>query len=526
MKAFVFLLMAIFIFANSAFAAHKKPSPQHKVIYKQKLKALPAHHKHYAYLGNFKSPLQNNVAAKKARALPAVIYGTSQLTAELNQSINALSDAKTQIGVYVKSMRYGDALFAHNIHRPMAPASTLKLLTAEAALLFLGGDYRFSTQLLTDAKKIKNGTLQGNLYIILSGDPTLTYYDLADLLIGLRTQQISSIAGDVYIDNTAYDQRFYGPGWQGKDKQYCYGAPISASIINHNCLAFKVSPTKGGQLAQITTSTKYFYPVIKNSVVTKNNSARSCYLHLSTLPNSEISIDGCLGNKQSWGLNYVVTNVSEYNRALFNDLFYRLHIKIYGKMFFKHAPENLSLISTHSSKPLRDLIQMMMKKSDNIIAGALFKKIGQLYTREPGSWENGSIAVSQILQKRTGMNIAGLRVLDGSGLSPNNLTTSAQMMQVLDYAYHQQNNFDFISALPIAGIDGTLKHRMSNIARKVRAKTGTISGVVALAGYVMSSDKEPIAFVILINGSKQDHWRFKALEDNIATALTHYTRSW
>jgi D-alanyl-D-alanine carboxypeptidase/D-alanyl-D-alanine-endopeptidase (penicillin-binding protein 4) len=119
-----------------------------------------------------------------------------------------------------------------------------------------------------------------------------------------------------------------------------------------------------------------------------------------------------------------------------------------------------------------------------------------------------------------------MRILDGSGLSAENLTTPSQMMQVLDFAYHHYGtSYEFISSLPIAGVDGTLKHRMGNIARKVRAKTGTISGVVSLAGYVVSGDKEPLAFVIMINGSKGMGWRYKSLEDRIATALTKYKRT-
>ena len=100
------------------------------------------------------------------------------------------------------------------------------------------------------------------------------------------------------------------------------------------------------------------------------------------------------------------------------------------------------------------------------------------------------------------------------------------MMQVLDYAFHNEaTSFEFISALPIAGVDGTLKHRMGNIARKVRAKTGTISGVTTLAGYAIANDKEPLAFVIMINGSKGMGWKYKELEDKIATALTRYKRT-
>ena len=464
--------------------------------------------------------------ATQAVAIPAVIYGASQLAGELNQIIRA-DGVNADVAVYAKSMKYGDTLYARNIHQLMTPASTLKIFTAESALLYLGPDYRFSTQVLTDAKSIKNGILQGNLYIVLSGDPSLTYYDLVDLLLSLRTHQIQAIAGNVYIDDTAYDKSFYGPGWDWRDKNYCYGAPIGAGIVNHNCISFQIAPSKiSGRAAQVVTSPKYYYPSIKNSVVTKARGGR-CSVRLEYDGLTGVAVDGCIAKgRQAWGLSYVVTDIPEYNRSLVKSLLKRLSVNVYGSVTFGSSPPNhLSLIGSHTSKPLRLLVNEMLKKSDNVIAGALFKKLGQLYTQEAGSWENGSLAVSQILAKRAGMNISGMRILDGSGLSSDNLATSAQMMQVLDFAYHHYpTSYEFISALPIAGVDGTLKNRLRNIARKVRAKTGTISGVVTLAGYVMTADKEPIAFVIMINGHKGFGWRYKSMEDKIAVSLARYKR--
>ena len=363
-----------------------------------------------------------------------MIVGSSQLATELNRIITSGSSS-ADIAVYVKSMKYGDPIYARNIYQPLTPASTMKVLTAEAALIYLGPDYRFSTQLLTDAKTVKAGVLQGNLYIVLSGDPSLTFPDLVDLMYALKSQQIHAIAGNVYIDNTAYDQSFYGPGWEYKDKGYCYAAPISASIINHNCLSFKVAPAKvNGSRAQVVFSPKYFIPGVKNSVVTKSARTRTCSLRTSTDPNSIISIDGCLSKGRfASGVSYVVTDIPEYNRALFKSLISRLDIDVYGNVTLRIRSRKFVDDKHHASKPLRGLINDMLKKSDNVIAGALFKKIGQLYTRKPGSWENGSLAVSQILATHAGVNYKRLRVLDGSGLSSDNLTSPAQMMQVLDF---------------------------------------------------------------------------------------------
>ncbi len=514
---YVFLLGMSICFANPTWAntKHKPVNKHHKITH-------PSHHRNASKTTHLASNV--NFSHKNIRKTP--IYGDNQLADEINYIINtskASNDAA--IAVYVKSMSQGDTLYTRNIYHPFIPASTLKVLTAEASLLFLGPEYRFSTQLLTDAKSIKDGVLQGNLYILLSGDPSLTYDDLEDLLLSLKKQQIQTISGNVYIDFTAYDQDFYGPGWDWKDRKYCYGAPISGSIINHNCLSLAISPTSAGQSAHIVRSDKYFYPAIRNSVVTKSKSMRACSLRLSTGSRGSIDLDGCMpSGRYVWGLSYVIADIPEYNRALFSDLLRHLSIRVQGNVLLASAPRHLSFISSHDSKPLKLLLSDMMKKSDNVIAEALFKKISQLYNRRPGSWQGGTYAVTQILSTRIGVDTRGMRILDGSGLSAANLATPSQMMQVLNYAFHHSTNDVFISALPIAGVDGTLKHRMGNIARKVHAKTGTISGVISLAGYALAANQEPLAFVIMINGSKGLAWRYREMEDKIATALTRYER--
>ncbi len=451
-----------------------------------------------------------------------VIYGSDQLAATISSIINN-ANVRADIGVYVKSMQSGDILYSRKVTEPLTPASTMKILTAEAALIYLTPDYRFTTKMLTNATGVKNGVLQGDLYIVLSGDPTLTYNDLLDLMEALKSEQIQSIAGNVYIDNTAYDQSFYGPGWIRQDKGYCYAAPISASIINHNCMSFPPARAKS------VPSTKMvkFKSKHKRNVASRSYRSRACALRLARMPGSDITIEGCSnkGRLVYSGASHVVTDVPEYNRSLFKSVLSQLGVRVYGSVTFGSAGSGLEVVGSHESEPLKKLVYTMLKKSDNIIAGALFKKLGQVYSRQPGSWENGSLAVSQILSRRAGVTISGMRILDGSGLSPDNLATAQQMMQVLDFAYHHEGTREeFVSALPIAGVDGTLKHRMGNIARKIRAKTGTISGVVSLAGYAQSSDKESLGFVIIVNGTKGLGWRYKAIEDKIATALTRYRR--
>jgi D-alanyl-D-alanine carboxypeptidase/D-alanyl-D-alanine-endopeptidase (penicillin-binding protein 4) len=464
------------------------------------------------------------VAASSVSKSP--IYGTQNLADVITGAINK-ADSKAIIGIQVKSMKYGDMLYTRNASQSLTPASTLKILTAEAALIFLGPDYRFPTRVVTNATSTTNGIINGDVYLVHSGDPSLTYYDMTDLMVALKSQQIQGINGNVYVDNTAYDQDNLGPGWNEKDKQYCYAAPINASIINHNCISLGITPAKTeGRLATVIENPRYFYAAIANSVVTKSARNRSCHLSLTTQSDNTITITGCMPKgRYSRGGSVVIADVVRYNQSLLQSLFRRFNIRVSGEIGAKSAPANLSELATHQSKPLHILISEMLKKSDNIIAGSLFKKVGETYTNRPGSWSNGSSAVKQVLAQKAAVNTANMRIIDGSGLSRDNQITPSQMMQVLDYAFHNYAiNYEFISALPIAGVDGTLKNRLKNVAWKVRAKTGTIAGVVSLAGYAVSKDREPIAFVIIINGHNGNIWRYREIEDKIVTALTNYTR--
>jgi len=453
-----------------------------------------------------------------------LISGKQNLSTEIDRIING-TNPNLNIGVQVKSMTYGDTLYNRNEQRSFVPASIIKIFTAESALLLLGPNYKFPTSFVTNAKTVNGGILNGNLYLVLTGDPSLTYYDLEDLMASLKSQHIQQINGNVYIDSTAYDQEIYGPGWVWNDKRFCYAAPISASIINHNCLTFQVKPGKLGHSANIVDSTGYVNPSIQNNVLTRSSASSACRIRLGPGENNAIVVSGCMPKGRIQGVSSVITDVMYYNKALVTRLLSRYGVRVNGAITTGAAPSKPTVLAVHESSPLHNLITQMLKKSDNIIAGSLFKKVGEVYTKQPGSWENGSSAVTRILSTQMGVNTWRINITDGSGLSRYNLITPAQMIRVLDFAFHHHGtNYEFISALPVAGVDGTLKHRLYNVAWKVRAKTGTMTGVVALAGYAINRDKEPLAFVIIVNGRMGLGWKYKGIEDQIVTALTRYTR--
>jgi D-alanyl-D-alanine carboxypeptidase/D-alanyl-D-alanine-endopeptidase (penicillin-binding protein 4) len=459
-------------------------------------------------------------AEGRTRAHAVSVTGPTALAANINAAIHKISPY-TRVGISIKSMKYGDSLYVKDDKSLFVPASTLKVFTAEAALLYLGSNFRFSTRFVSDTNNISGGTLYGNLYLVNSGDPSLTFDDLSELIASLKAHQINQIAGNVYIDNTAYDQVTTGPGWLWNDRRFCYAAPISASIINHNCTSYR--PKYSSSITEALSETQGTHDSTRG--------AKTCFMKMDDGDGGTLTINDCEASSSGGKKHYtyaggsVINDVILYDKSLLQDLFARYGISVRGNIGAGKAAVKNTELARHESKPLHDLITEMLKKSDNIIAGSLFKKIGEMYTHRPGTWESGGTAVARILSQQAALDIWRISLMDGSGLSRYNQVTPAQMLKVLDFTYHNDaTNYNFISALPIAGIDGTLKRRMKNIAWKVRAKTGTMQGVVSLAGYAMSADKEPLAFVIMINGRNGSVWQYRELEDRIMQYLTHYTR--
>ncbi|MCY4553020.1 MAG: D-alanyl-D-alanine carboxypeptidase/D-alanyl-D-alanine-endopeptidase [Candidatus Poribacteria bacterium] len=201
-------------------------------------------------------------------------------------------------------------------------------------------------------------------------------------------------------------------------------------------------------------------------------------------------------------------------------------IEMTGDVVPGTVPLEARTIAKHLSPPLADIIKLMNKPSDNWIAELLFKTIGAEVMGEPGTWQKGRDAVNEFLEEITGEPPAH-RFVDGSGLSRYNLLNAELLTRLLVYMYH---NFElmpeYLASLPIAGVDGTLGNRMQGMyAKKVlRAKTGTLSGVSALAGYTVTADDEVFAFGILISHYVGSAIPARDIQDQIGNYLTGFSR--
>ena len=423
-----------------------------------------------------------------------------------------------QIGVIVRSLDNGAIVYQKNADKLMVPASVQKLLTAIAALAYLGPDFTFNTSLLTDAKGIHDGILEGNLVVKFSGDPSLKSADISHLFQQLKAQGIHQIHGSVFIDNDDYNPAPYGPGWVKKDFMYPFAAPLNAIIINENSFNLTLRPSQPNQHASITSNLPPHAANFQNDLITSNKK-RSCSVDIQSDRHNNYHISGCL--VKSWGVQtslLAVKDPNSYAKSLVLLSLQQNNIRFSGKIRLHHDAAAQKPLIVHQSAPLKTLIIRMLKKSDNIFANTLLKKIGQIYFQTSGTWENGVQAVKDILKSRAHINFKNSVILDGAGLSPFNLITPDQLSILLNYAYHDKKIAPYLlAALPIAGVDGTLKHRMYHF--QVRGKTGTLQSVSTLAGYLVTARNHHLSFVIMVNGYKGRCYPYTHLQDQICQYL-------
>lgn len=201
-------------------------------------------------------------------------------------------------------------------------------------------------------------------------------------------------------------------------------------------------------------------------------------------------------------------------------------IEVTGDVVPGTVPLGATTVAEHLSPPLADIIKLMNKPSDNWIAELLFKTIGAEVMGEPGTWQKGRDAVDAFLGEITGEPPAH-RFVDGSGLSRYNLLNVELLTQLLIYMYQDFALMpEYLASLPVAGVDGTLRNRMQGVyaEKMLRAKTGTLSGVSALAGYAVTADDEVFAFGILISHYVGSATPARDIQDKIGNYLTGFSR--
>lgn len=469
--------------------------------------------------------------------LVSASYGETLKT--INKDISAIInkyDKHINVGIEVRDISRNRVIFARNANRYYVPASSLKLFADAAALIYLGPDFHFRTSIATDATMINNGRLEGNLYLEFSGAPDLSTKQLAELVNALKSLGIYRISKDVILVGANYTDKAHGPGWMLEDIQLGYGAPISPFFLDRNITTLHINPAshpeQNALIDMIDASGKI---ALINKVKTVKD-PKLCDLNYQMDKTNRLTVSGCVGiGSVAKEEEVAILNPALYTQNVVQKVFIEESIVVEGTFKQGRKASDTKILTAVYSKALDDILKDTLKPSNNAFADSVFLKIGEQFYKSRATWKNAQRAVKYIIQRYAGVDVKRAGIYDGSGLSRYNLVTPHQMAGLLVYLYQAfPISHEFISALPIAGRDGTLRRRflVSEQVGRVRAKTGSMRGVVSLAGFLPSKNQHILAFSMLINGipgnSRKSLYRYRVLEDKLCNYLlqTNLDNAW
>lgn len=430
----------------------------------------------------------------------SVFVGAAQAKPFLNPIASAVKKADISkgalISISVKEVNTGKKKFEMNANTPMTPASIQKIATLLPAVDTLGVDYEFKTQLYKNK--------DNDLYLKLGADPYLTSSDLKEMIKTLANYKIT--APKVFsIDDSILDSNEWGEGWQWDDDLNPLIPKFGSYNIDKNLLTVSVVPTVSGAPADISTTV--FYPTaFINNVITGDKTeiqlTRKNYISPDVInADGTVSRDTDIQIPVNYPRRYFILRLEEILR--------RQKISYYGDFNRLKLPKNTCMIS-EVKHPLSSAFEDILKNSNNMIAESVFKIAGGKYSNETGS----TAAAEEMFNdyyKKLGVKTDNIKIVDGSGVSKNNLVTADFMTEILVKAYSNKN-FDLKNSLAGPG-EGTLKDRMLYFKGNLKAKTGTLTNISSVTGYLTAKSGKTYAFCIIVNDPKSKSADKKSFEE-------------
>jgi D-alanyl-D-alanine carboxypeptidase/D-alanyl-D-alanine-endopeptidase (penicillin-binding protein 4) len=427
-------------------------------------------------------------------------------------------------GIEVMSLEDGHVLYGSHAHDLLNPASNTKIFTSAAALSRLGSDYRWSTEVFVDAPPDK-GVVKGNLTLRGKGDPTLLSERMWEMAAELWHLGLRQVKGDLILDDSFFDEVFEGPGWDQEDTDRAYLAPISALASNWGSFAIYVSPgERAGQKARVEIEPMSPYFKIDNQVTTGGRGVRKIKTSgVASRDGYHVKVSGHIPlDSPTAAFWRKVGDPTRYTGETFKQILSQRGIKITGRVRRGMRSSAAKLFFTSKSDGLDIVLKRLNKQSSNFVAEMLVKTLGAEIRGVPGTWPNGIDAIEDFLGQEVGIPRGSYVMRNGSGLNDVNRFSADQVVRVLAYMYSRLTvSPEYLSSLPIAAKDGTIRFRMEDTpaAGRVRAKTGTLEDVSALSGYVESLGGRHYAFSLLVNDYPSSLRQAIASEDAFAVAL-------
>lgn len=444
------------------------------------------------------------------------------------------SKPNAQIGFFAKSLEDGAVVTSHGSERILSAASNTKLFTTAAALLRLGPDFQFETKFASDAP-LHEGVLDGDLWIIGEGDPTLSgepgfvraggsygrggaYGALSRVAAGLASQGIRRIRGSLVLDDRYFSDAAYHPGWPSRDRGRGHALDVSALCVERHKIEVEARVT-GDRVAFEVVPPLAGVHVDHAVTVVEKSAARGI---VARLDGDTIRITGSIaagdGGRTSF---YMLDGPKLFGWAALR-AFDDCHIKTDGgarRAGLLERPPVRSLAIMRTGVTLADVVRVTNRESDNLYAEMMLKVLGARFG-SGGTFGAGVAVVRESLQK-LGVPVSGFQAVDGSGLARESRASAATLVALLDAMARTPLFEIYKNSLAVGGeADGTLRKRFKEpgMKNRVRAKTGSIDGVTAISGYVDSERGETFIFSSLANYT-EFAGSFKPDEDRCVRAL-------
>ena len=405
----------------------------------------------------------------------------------------------SDVGISIYDLTDQRYIYNYREKKLCRPASTQKLLTGITALDLPQADLPFTTEVWTNGE-IKEGTLNGDLYIIGDFDPEFDEQSMQALVDQIKSFPINNITGKVYGDVSIKDSLYWGSGWAWDDTPNAFQPHLSPLMYCKGVVTYSLTPSAAGNVATVSCFPRSSFYQIENNTKSHTPNAGSFELTRDWMNgDNTLLIKGNVPSKIQGKINLHHPE-SFFIHALVEKL---LQNGIHCKGEYAFNDFNVTTTSTKIaswSTSMSKVLKEMMKESDNLNAEALLNRIARQSTgKTQGTTKDGLEAIKQLI-KKIGLNPSDYRLADGCGLSNYNYITPELLVAFLRYAYSNTELFQKLyKSLPIAGIDGTLSYRMGKTKafKNVHAKTGAISGIYTLAGYLKANNGHQIAFAIM-----------------------------
>lgn len=426
---------------------------------------------------------------------------------------------ESAVSIEIRDIENRRPVFSLNGDVPRNPASAIKLVTTLGALQLFGPHHQWETQYYLDGS-LKGDALLGNLVLRGGGDPFLTVDRLWHHVMSLRGLGIRDIAGNLVIDNSLYDIPEHDRAAFDNSPNRLYNVGPDAALVNFSATRFVIHPVQG----RIAVHAE---PPLEGIELTSRLKSQA---------------GECISKKRGW--NYRIDRGADTVRVRFegtyradcgvhsvsrsvlsnNDYAFRLFRLLWtqsggtlgGSYRVGRRPDDSVLLSSHRSTPLSDTVTSINKYSNNVMARMLFLNLDTLDENEPATLAGARQRVAEWLADN-GIEIPGLHVDNGSGLSRSTRITASGMAELLQLGWESPYSPEFLSSLPLAALDGTMKKRLhdSPIVGRARIKTGSLNGVRSMAGYIIARDGKPYSVTMLMQSDKVTYRNGSEVQDAV-----------